>query len=265
MSIDKAMPNIPTISASKIKVYRKCQRQYKYKYVLSHNDRPKDDKSIASLMGSALHKAIELKYRDSASPTATFQNYMDNELDKWEAAGYNIVGMEYLARNKKTGREILTKFPWDRFNPLELEFNFTLPFPNAVNPLVNINGIIDMMDMDGSVVDHKSSSYKPNQDELDHDPQFLLYYWAFEQMQGVPPYKIIWNHLRTNTLIEANVAHNYEFKLEQLTEDIMAMIKPAQAYARKEMDSYCRTKCAFYSRCYGEIAANLNVDDTEDV
>lgn len=242
---------LQTFSASRIKTYKKCARQYKYKYVTARKDRQEEDKNVASLMGLALHKAIEAHYRDNKSATATFQNFMTTTLDEWEQSNATIKGMEYLARSIKVGKEILTKFPWNDFNPLELEYNFTLPFPNKHAPLVNINGIIDCLDMSGAVIDWKSASYAPNQDELDHDPQFLLYYWAYQQIHGEVPWKIIWYHLRTYTAYEANIAYNYDMKLDQLTEDIKAMLNPTQFYARKELDRFCRENCSFYELCYG--------------
>lgn len=240
-----------TISASKLKVYKTCARQYHYKYDLPHNDRPADDKNVAALMGTAIHKAIEEKYRNDRSPTGVFQSVMTATLDEWEAKKLKINALDYFPRAMKVGNEILKNFDWNKFNPMELEFAFTLPFPNKHTPIVNITGLIDLIDMSGMLVDHKSSSYAPNQDELDHDPQFVIYYWAYHQLHGEYPWKIVWNHLRTAKFYEANIAHNYEDKIAQLGLDIEAMIS-AQYFVRRQMDNVCRTKCSFYDLCYRE-------------
>jgi len=252
--MNKQIDGLMTVSASKIGVFRECGRMYKYKYVIPHSDRPEDKKNIASLMGTALHAAIEKKYKEDKSPTGTFQHVMDTTLDEWEKQGLTINGMEYLSRNKKLGKDILLAFPWEQFNPTELELAFTLPFPDANNPIVNMTGFIDLLDMDGSVVDHKSTATAPNQDELDNNPQFFIYYWAYQQIYGVKPWKVIWNHLRTNKLYEAQIAQDYNFKLAQMIEDINDLINSGPHYARKKMDSFCRGTCSFRKLCYGEKA-----------
>lgn len=260
--MDRSIQGLRTISASRLKVFKTCHRQYEYKYVLPHNDRPADDKNVAALLGTALHKAIELKYGEGKSPTGVFQTVMMETLDEWEKQKYKINALDYYPRAMKVGKDILNKFNWDQFNPIALEWSFTLPFPNPENAIVNITGVIDLMDMNGTIVDHKSASIAPNQDELDNDPQFILYRWAYEQAYGYKPYKVIWNHLRTGRLIEANIEHNYDLKIQRLTEDIDALIH-ATRFPRRQMDDVCRRKCSFFTLCYGDSAPNTDVEAVE--
>lgn len=259
MGINRAIEGLPTVSASKIKVYRTCARQYSYKYKMARAERPEDYKNVAALLGTALHKAIELYYRDKTSPTATFQNVMTDTLDEWETAGFKIIALDYFPRAMKVGKDILKNFQWDQFNPIELEYAFTLPFPSPENPIVNMTGLIDLVDMSGLVADHKSATVAPNQDELDNDPQFIIYYWAMQQIEGVAPWKVVWNHLRTGKIIEANISHNFPDKLAQLTADIEGMLHNP-IYPRRAMDDVCRKKCSFYDLCYG-LKAPLIVSD----
>jgi len=258
--MDKSIEGIPTISASKLKTYKTCQKQYYNKYIVAKEDRTQEQKNVAALLGSALHKAIEEKYKSGKSPTGIFQGYMSDKIVEWEAAGYEIKMLDYYSRAIIVGKGILKDFPWDMFNPIELEYAFTLPFPNKENPIVNITGLIDMIDMNGSVIDHKSATYAPNVDDVSNDAQFLIYAFAYEQIHGVRPYKVIWNHLRTNRQIEADIYNNYQDKLDQLTNDIEAMIHN-KYFARINSGNICRTQCSFYQQCYG--AANTSV--TEDV
>lgn len=251
MEINKALPNLPTVSASKIKVYKTCARQYKYKYMIPYKDRPADDKNVAALLGTALHKAIELRYKEGANPSQVFQNTMDDTISEWEKKKLKINAAGYYTTALNVGKKIIREFDWDLYNPLELELAFTLPFPDPQNPIVNVTGYIDMVDFSGMVIDHKSASQAPVQDELDHDPQFVLYAWAYEQMYGVKPYKVIWNHLRTAKQYESNVQHNYDDKIAQLTEDMLAMLE-AKRYGRRKMDKVCKTECSFYTLCYGD-------------
>jgi len=245
---------LSTYSASRIKAYKECARLYQHKYITAKHLREEEDKNTASLLGTGLHKAIEAYYRSNARPTAVFQEYMTTTVEQWEEQNLTIRGMEYLSKNIKLGKEILAAFDWNQFNPIALEHNFTLPFPNKDTPIVNINGIIDLLDMSGMVVDFKSAGTLPSPDELNNDIQFIIYYWAYEQLYNVAPWKVIWYHLRTNKQIEINIAADYSLKIQQLTLDIQAMLHHSEYYARKKMDSFCLKNCSFYELCYGKRA-----------
>ena len=242
--------DLQTISASKLKVFKTCAKQYYYSYIVPRGDRPERDKNVAALLGTALHKAIEERYRNNANPTVVFQTVMSETLTEWEDKEYKIIAADYYPRALSVGKEILRNFNWDWFTPLHLEYKFTLPFPNKEYPIVNITGVIDHIDSLGFIADHKSDKLAPNQDELDNNAQFIIYYWAYEQMYGHPPKGIYWNHLRTGKLIEANIANNYRDKLLQLEHDILSMLN-MKYFARINMSDTCRKKCSFFEQCYG--------------
>lgn len=264
MEINREIQGLPKISASRLKVFKTCQRQHYYKYTLHYNDRPDEntDQNVAGLLGSALHKAIEAKYKDNTKPTIVFQEYMNNKLEEWENKGYKINALDYFPRAMKVGKQILNDFPWTLFTPMKdgIEVNFTLPFPNKENAIVNINGIIDMITTQGDVIDHKSATKAPSQDILNGDVQLFIYTWAYEQIYGKMPRKIIWHHLRVSKLIEYSV-NDYDFKLSQLALDIEALINTTH-HARRDIDSVCLTKCAFYELCYGPRNKDIVVEDT---
>ena len=254
--MDRGIKELSTISASRLNVFKTCHRKFYYEYVIPKEDRPDRTENVAALMGTALHKAIEDYYRDGKSATGTFQRIMSETIDEWENNARVINGLDYYPRAMKVGKQILTDFDWTRFEPQELEYHFTLPFPNAINPIVNITGYIDMITLAGEIIDHKSNTYAPVTDELAHSPQFILYRWAYEEIFGFAPFGVYWNHLRTAKLIPAQVEHNYQFKLDQLTLDIQAMLVNTH-YPRKTLDSVCKTKCSFYTQCYGEKANTI--------
>jgi len=263
------MTELIRISASRLKTFRTCQRQHYYKYLLHKEDRPDQEKTVASLLGSGVHKAIEMYYKEKANPTLTFQEYMLNTYAEWEQAGVQIKGEEYLAKSLKDGKDMLKKMDFDRWNPTSIELRFNLPFPNEDTPIALMDGVIDIVDISGDFADHKSSNRVPAQDKLDHDPQFLIYAWAYIQISnGYRPGKIYWNHLRTGKLIEVNVFHNYEFKLEQLTREIKALINTKNdinTAPRRMLDDVCIKECSFYSLCYADKApVNIIEDIIED-
>lgn len=254
---------LPTISASKIKVFKTCHKQYYYKYIVPRANRPVEDKNIGALLGSALHEAIERKYRAGDNPTVVFQDLMITTLDEWEEQGLKVNGTEWFSKSLKEGKDMLKKFDWDRFDPIELELEFYLPFPNKAAPIAIVNGYIDMITSDAQVIDHKSQRDRLNQGQLNHDPQFIIYAWAYQQMYGQLPRATVWNHLRNQKLYIADVLTDFDFKIGQLTYDIDAMLN-ANRYPRRQMDSICMTKCSFYSLCYGLKAKQVIEDDEEE-
>lgn len=255
---------LQTLSASRIKTFKTCAKQYYYKYIMPHNSRPLEDKNIGALLGTALHKAIEQRYRNNASPIQVFQQVMSDTMDQWEQENVTIKGIEWLSKSTKTGRLILKEFPWDLFIPIELEYEFILPFPNQRHPIVLMNGYIDMITADGWVVDHKSQQKAPTQDQLDNDSQFIIYAWAYREIYGILPERVIWNHVRTNTQVDANVLNDFDIKLDKLIEDINAVLEPKVYYGRRLMDKVCMDDCSFYTQCYGIKNKNrITVEDLE--
>lgn len=225
---------------------------------MHRSDRPVEDKNIGALLGLSLHEAIERKYRNGDDPIQVFQNTMLSTLDEWEEKNLKVNGTEWFSKSLKEGKLILKGFDWERFDPTDLELEFMLPFPSKQAPIAKINGYIDMITTNGLVVDHKSQRRAPTQDQLNHDPQFILYAWAYRELYGALPTGVIWNHLRTHKLIRADVITEFEFKLSQLIYDINAMLN-AEFYPRRQMDTVCTNECSFYELCYGRRAKDIEI------
>lgn len=263
-------PQVPTLSASRIKTAKTCARKYYYRYILPKDKRPKEQKNVYALKGTALHKAIELFYTENKSPKTTFQIVFLETLSQWQDEGFEIVGEDISTKVLKDGKLILDTIQWN-FKPLSLEYQFTLPFPNATNPIVYIEGIIDMInfsedDLTVSIIDHKSNSKLPPIEDIAHDAQFILYYWAYYQKHHEYPAHIYWHHLKNGNLYDIPVADSYKQKLQQLEYDIRGILAntlaPAQRIAgnyppedeivffpRRQLDSECK-QCSYFNLCY---------------
>lgn len=237
------MNDLPTLSASKIIMFKTCPKQFYYRYVEYIPEQP----TVHAMFGTSLHKAIEMKYREGTNPNITFQATLQEEQQKY--GNQTVRGEEYFSKYFKIFSKAIAELTWD-LQPKELEFRFELPFPNKESPICIINGIIDVVDERGWVVDHKSSKEVPAQLKLDNDPQFIIYYWAYTQIYGKPPDKMFWHHLRTGKFLESNVANEYEFKLQRLTTDIEAMLSN-QNYHRITMNKdVCLLYCSYLDRCF---------------
>lgn len=254
---------LQTISASKLKIFKTCQRQYYYKYVLHPDKRPDAEYGLSALLGSSIHKAIECYYRNGDEPLLVFQEQFAGTYAQWIDEGRIVKGEEWFTKSLSDGKSMLRKFEWGKWKPKELEYRFTLPFPNKTVPLCNINGYIDFIDKcgNGIVIDFKTSNKMPKSWELDNDPQFIIYAWAYLQIYGVMPDKVYWYHLRNQRLLESHVLDNYQLKLEQLTYDIHALLQSSASigiihHQRRSIDEVCKKQCSFYRLCYGEDNTN---------
>jgi len=241
--------NLPVLSASRIKLFKRCGKQYAYRYVLNQAD----DKSIPALIGSAYHKAIESYYSDGKNVAATYQRFVNDSLNEWNDKGYSIKGEEWYKEMKNAGSDMVTLFKPDMFQPTALEYDFTLPFPNAENPICMIHGFIDLIDSREWVVDHKTGKKKPTVLDLTSDPQFLLYAWAYHAVHQKLPKHIYWHHARTGELLDIPIQDQFQERLEMLQEDITAMIA-TQTYSRRPYDTQiCVRECSFFHECYGRF------------
>ena len=181
-----------TYSASRIKLYQDCRAQYYDKYVLRL---PETRKDTSGLFGSALHSAIEHRYLYGSNPIQRFARYVSVMYNWYTRKGYTIShSMEYSDMLSQ-GREILLSFPWKSYDPIELEYEFTVPFYDFT-----IHGYIDLITADGTLVDFKSSKRKPSGDSHDNDTQFLLYYHAYEYRYGYKPAQVLRHNLRDHSV-----------------------------------------------------------------
>jgi len=241
---------LPKISASRITLYRLCAKKYYYTYINKSDSQGVEN--VYTLFGTALHKAIEGYYRAESeqSATAIFQEEFMGQLTTWQDTAMDVRDLEMGDTLFVEGKKILKSLNWDQFKPIETEYRFLLPFP-AQSPICYVDGIIDMIDDTDRIIDHKSKKgKKPDLVAMQHDPQFILYYWAFQQIYKRNPMGVYWHHLRNGEVYNTHVDIHFERKLEQLTVDICTMLE-AQTFARKTYDAFCYRFCPFHTHCYG--------------
>ena len=209
---------INTYSASKLKLYQQCRAMYYDRYVLGKKETKGDTSSI---FGSALHNAIEYKYAKGYDPIARFTRYVNliyarrlKYTDISHSMSYNGMFIE--------GRGILAGFPWDAYHPIQNEIGFTVPFYYQGTIIAMLHGYIDMITDDNMVIDFKSSKYKPSQNKLNNDIQFAVYWYAVKQLEHIAPNKVIWHHLRDNTILEYDTT-NVQDRLDEIGQLIMTI------------------------------------------
>ena len=238
------MSNLPEFSASRFNTYKTCARMYYYQY---HESQPKSVDAY-TVMGSALHYAIEHYYKSKELPLTVFSTKF-NELSRAAASSETgIVAGNLISKAHQIGQDIIRDFDWGRLNPTEIEFGFRFPFPKE-NPLVIMRGFIDMITEEGYILDHKSAGKRPTKAELAVNPQLLLYVWAYEQVYGKKPEKVFWHHLRTAELIEADVMVDYEQKIAKLTELLQSILNDTE-FPKQPYGYFCTNLCTYHDLCW---------------
>lgn len=184
-----------TLSASQIKLYRQCRQHYYDKYI-NKDETIIEVQDTSGLLGTGVHKAIEMYYKNGKPPSGVFTSTVRDILTKWQDDGVEVNYFYSYAEIIEQGLDILNNFNFEMFKPLQNEVSFNLPFYD----ICKIRGFIDLITEDDTIVDFKSAKRKPK--ELQKDPQFMIYSWAFFQMYGKWPSRVIWYHLRTHESID---------------------------------------------------------------
>jgi CRISPR/Cas system-associated exonuclease Cas4 (RecB family) len=178
------------VSASRLKTFMLCPKKFWYRY-FCENEEPAN---IYTMLGSSVHYAISEYFENGTQPEYSF-------MQKWDeiSSGHNLDTNVSLYRR---GLNILRDYRWYEEKPKFVEFEFNIPYP-ADKPFCYINGVFDQV-YDWGVVDMKTNNEKPTKPELDNDLQFIIYHFAYTQLFGRKPQKMIWRHLMTMEDIEVN-------------------------------------------------------------
>jgi hypothetical protein len=237
---------IPTVSASKLQMFIKCQRQFYLKYVRELTMK----EWTGAIMGSAIHHAISHKLQDPDSKEIPLF------LRHYNAAIETIAAVDKYRNEtpmRVTGLNIIREMDWERLKPLHdhngafVEREFLLPYPSSYAPKVYVHGIMDLVTEDYILIDHKSSKDLPTL--LDVNIQFTIYHWAFEQLFQRTPKAIYWHHLRTKEMIPYT-HQGYEHLDKVIDLYLKKQGKQMQAFKKKKKDQFCVRVCAFHDLCW---------------
>lgn len=185
------------VSASKIKTFQFCLNKFYYHYI----DKQPDKVGIGAVVGTCVHAAVDAYFKSGKPALETYEQRWAQELERNK--------LEHKHTAYFDGEDMLVDFDWNTV-PTVTEKHFYLPFPSKEHPIANMEGYIDQLFIGAEgepdrIVDIKTSQYRPTQEQLDNDPQFIIYAWAFRQMYERDA-KIYWYHARTGEYILADVA-----------------------------------------------------------
>ena len=242
------------VSFSELKAWRTCRMLHHYKY---HERLEPRTKPVALKRGSWIHALLEAYYKGNdwrgvhQALTDEFALLMDEE-------------REYYGDLPGTAETLMTlyeqTYPNDRTLEVEMEFR---GFP--LSPTVLLNGRIDLVLEDSRgvwVVEHKTVSRMPGEDERIVNPQVALYIPVVEQQLRVQVNGVLWNYLITRIpkRKEKELLHR---RYLPINKNVLSRLREEATVAAVEIQHLtrpyrslnpmlCRT-CSYRSLCIGEL------------
>jgi PD-(D/E)XK nuclease superfamily len=188
------------INQSQLKSWRRCQKEWEYRYKLSLV--PKE-KARPLFLGSWVHACLETHYRDGDWKIG-FNQYLtqynalfQEERDALDRGRGKTVRERLPSIVKRIMRSYLWYYRNDGMKAKKIEETFAVKLNN-----ITVKGRIDVVweDEDGNLwmVDHKTASSIPPATAFHAmDPQLQLYPWAAKKAWGLELAGVIWNYVKS--------------------------------------------------------------------
>jgi len=163
------------ISASQVGTYLTCGRQWYYRYIRKLIIPPGGSLTT----GKALHKGLEKNFTQKIESgndlhadevEGTFEEYMKENKEEtvWDE---NLQFEDALSKGSTlTKKHIKEVAP--RIQPIAVEKKIELDLPGTDKFLL---GYIDLIDVDNTIIDHKSSKRSKSQGDVDNNLQLSIY------------------------------------------------------------------------------------------
>ena len=197
-------------------------------YHLRYNERIRTPNTAAQLLGRAVHAVIELFYKERRDKNAVLDveaafDALDDSLDA-TLHELDEEGRAEVEDLRELGYDLVEYYleevaPRVRPHLIEQRFSFTLPGVDV--PIV---GYVDLVDQDGTVIDHKTAASPFPEDYLAQDVQLLTYSLGYNalrmgarQRPGQLPFVHMLPPVRLDVLIKGEeiTYQRLDFRYEQ--------------------------------------------------
>lgn len=211
-------------SHSQLQVYKQCQLRYRFQYV-DKLEAP-FEKTIYTLLGTAVHTALEFLYKQvSAYATPTLEQTQKVMKDTWNNEKSTLMELatpeqeeQFLTRGESYLEWYFTTYaPFTQARPWGFEQRITY----KIDDDTTLSGIIDRLDSKDDTVyitDYKTNQRLYPDDQDVHEEQLVLYGLAVHQMYGKKFSKIvgrvIYLHMEKEVEREITLARMEEIKNE---------------------------------------------------
>ena len=249
------MPILDHTSYSQINMWQRCPRQWYYRCVKGLKVPP----SGALIEGSCYHTALEANFKQKivTMEDLPVEQCLDAFSDAWEA---RLQQEEIEWEDKKPGQlkdegiklvgaYIDTTAP--QVQPIEVE----KPYVREVAG-VKVVSVIDLIDEDSRIIDHKTSSKAYSQDSVDKDDQLTTYAYMRNRAALCQIHVAVKPGVRTPARIQVLKTYRTGAHMEwwhQMVTEILKQMKTGVAPPRPT-GWWCSPRfCGFYSRCRGML------------
>lgn len=177
-------------SSTQLEMFRRCPRQYEYRYIKGIKSPP----NSALVLGSAVHKGIEHNYRrkfEKKRP-APADEVFDAYDQAFEKGKYGIEFEEAEGQVKDKGYA-MSKLHYNDIAPTvqptqQPEFEFLVDMEGVSKPVKGFIDVIGTTDVGRNVViDNKTAGKKKTQFETDLSDQLTMYHYAHKVKFGKKP------------------------------------------------------------------------------
>ena len=233
-----------------------------YSAFLRYEAAIKSDSSGYLVLGTSLHNVLEYAHKeqdfDLKSWVRMFKEQYNGliveedvvinypQLKKLEADGVDI--LEVYNGQVQSGK--ITK------RPVDVEKEFSIPFLGT-----KIVGRIDKVE-EGTVIDYKSGSFKPDAWSLRHNIQLTVYYWAHYEIYGFYPKILRWHHLRTGEFLDTERTIDDIDQVKRMIDNALKM-RENGIFFRVYNDSVCGNGTGRGIQCdyRGKICDSAEIED----
>lgn len=185
----------PYISPSQIGSYTRCGEAYRRRYIKGERIPP----GVALIRGSAVHKGAEFNFKQKVE---SHQDLKVSDVVDYAVANFDdrvrTEGVFVTPGDEKPEQELIGKAKDETVKLTELLMTDVAPRtqPKAVEERQKIEvpasthdllGIIDLIDENDFIVDHKTSAKTKTQDEVNKDSQFTFYALTYRAKFGKDP------------------------------------------------------------------------------
>lgn len=186
---------IQHLSSSQINLYMQCSLKYKFQYI---DGLPKPFKPSGLVFGSVIHSVINWFHKERMNGNKnriTLERlYRIFDAD-WYCQKLNN-NIRYKNGDQELrlialAKEILGMYFNQPHKEIKgTEISFTVPLINPLNGRelgISLEGFIDLIEIDDTIVEFKTSAQTMNQDDVDNHLQLTVYAYAYEMLYQRPP------------------------------------------------------------------------------
>ncbi|MFW6025224.1 MAG: RecB family exonuclease [Candidatus Woesearchaeota archaeon] len=241
-------------SYSKINTFFNCKYQYKLRYI----DRVKVDykTSVEGFMGSLVHKTIErlhktLKNKKTLIPKPLLIQHYNQKWDLRWTDDILIVKDKPMSYYKKKGEKIISNYydefqPFNKYKTLDLETKDYLKLDKD-NYSVRIDRLAKDENDKFYVIDFKTSSRLPSDEDIDNDTQLSMYSLHIINKYNLDEINLIWRMLSFNKSLKLKRTKNELLKIKNDIENKIKVIKKEKRF-EPNVSKLCHW-CSYQDRC----------------